>query len=172
MVKNVTLDLVTKKFKQINEYPLRGKGIKKKPQERYAKAVEKYPDLRSLPVKLAIKAYEFREILLYEYSTRYNTELANARSNPQLNGLRVKYAIPSDLPFLDFEKDCIVCHDKKEGISICPNCWRLIRKCLNLKGKSYREGWEGWGFEMNLDLSGLVSLLKIDEEGCKSLERQ
>jgi uncharacterized UBP type Zn finger protein len=80
--------------------------------------------------------------------------------------------IPEDLPALSFERECVVCHESKKGINLCPECWQLIRKCLDIKGDSRRDGWTGWGVDMNLDLSNVVKLLRTDKEGNELLEEK
>ena len=132
---------------------------------KYKKAVDSYPDLKKLKnTKLVLIAYDFRREQIKEYSTEHTTELANARCNIRLGGYQGGKFMPGDLPALQFEKECVVCHECKKSISICPDCWEKIRRCLNLKGKSDREGWEGWGYEMELDLSDLIQLLKSERE--------
>lgn len=137
----------------------------------FEKAVEAYPDLKKLPTKLAILAYRFREELVRVYAIQNMSAVADARCKPQLSNNFANFPdIPSDLPGIHFEKDCILCRQHRYVIPICPTCWQLIRKCLELKGKSHREGWDGWGYEMNLDLSPIVRLLKNDEGGRRLLK--
>ena len=139
---------------------------------KYKKALDTYPDLAEIEnTKLILLAYDFRQEQTKSYHTEHTTELANARCDIKIGGYEHKN-IPKDLPALSFEKECVVCHLSKKGINLCPECWQLIRKCLDIKGKSHREGWEGWGCEMNLDLSSVVKLLKTDEEGNKLLEER
>lgn len=137
----------------------------------FEKAVEAYPDLKKLPSKLAILAYRFREELIKEYAMKNMLVVADARCDSQLSSNFANFPnIPSDLPSINFERDCILCRQYRFVIPICPTCWQLIRKCLKLKGKSHREGWDGWGYEMNLDLSNIVKNLKGDEEGRRLLK--
>jgi len=136
----------------------------------YKEALSIYPDLKSLPTeKLKLIAFRFRQEQIKNYHTEHTSELADARCNVQLGGYKNEI-ITEDLPALSFEKECIVCHFNKKGISMCPECWQLLRKCLDLKGKGLREGWDAWGVEMNLDLSGLVQLLRSDKEGSELLD--
>lgn len=136
----------------------------------YVKALEIFPDLKGLPVKMAILAYRFRREQLEKYGSELMTELANARCNFKVVGFKPSLHISEDLPALKFDKECIICHEEKKTVSLCPECWQLIRKCLKLKGMSHRKGWTGWGYEMNLDLRNLIDLLKSDEEGRRLLE--
>lgn len=139
---------------------------------KYEKAIEKYPDLKELPIKLAAIAYDFREYLLREHRQGYTNALANGRSNITVGcgAWRQALSIASDLPAFDFDKECVVCFENKRGINICPECWERLRKCLELKAEQHRPGWEGWGKEMSLDLRPLVELLETDEEGRKLVE--
>jgi len=90
---------------------------------RYGKAIEKYPDLKDLLVKLATIAYDFREEQLKLYKTHLLSELANARCNVQIKmGFAPSLNISDDLPALSFDKECVVCGERKKGISICPFC--------------------------------------------------
>lgn len=139
---------------------------------RYAKALEKYPDLKDLPAKLATIAYSFREEQLASYRTNYTTELANARCDIQLGGFKLPHKIPDDLPALNFDKECIICQEFKKGITLCPSCWQLIRKCLELKHYESRKNWTTWGVEQHLDLSNLVKLLNSDKEVKEMLKRK
>ncbi len=153
------------------DYP-ETKGLSTNAIIKYKKALDTHQDLKGLKnIKLILLAYDFRQEQMRSYHTEHTTELANARCNVQLGGYEHKN-IPKDLPALFFEKECVVCHLDKKGINLCPECWQLIRKCLDIKGKSHREGWEGWGYEMNLDLSNLVKLLRSDGEGNKLLEEK
>ena len=148
--------------KEAGKLKYSGQMIKK-----YSRALERYPDLEKLPVKLLIRAFDFREELLREYNVAHLSELANARCNIQLTpyfGL-LELDLPEDLPAFKFKNECVVCRETKHSISICQECWQLIRKALEIKGENHREGWEGWGYEMNLDLSSAVRLLASDEDG-------
>ncbi|MFA6273626.1 MAG: hypothetical protein WC662_00515 [Candidatus Paceibacterota bacterium] len=139
---------------------------------KYKQALETYPDLKDLKnTKLILLAYDFRQEQIKSYDTCHTTEYANARCNIQF-GKYENENMPNDLPALSFEKECVVCWTNKKGINLCPECWQLIRKCLDIKGKSHREGWDGWGYEMCLDLSNLEKLLRTDEEGKKLLEEK
>ena len=139
---------------------------------KYKKALDTYPDLAEIEnTKLILLAYDFRQEQAKSYHTEHTTELANARCDMKIGGYEHK-SISKDLLALSFEKECIVCHLSKKGINLCPECWQLIRKCLDIKGKSHKEGWEGWGCEMNLDLSNVAELLKANEEGNKLLEER
>lgn len=151
----------------IKEYPfLRSLSIAQ--AIKYKNAVDTYPDLKELDnIKLILLAYDFRQEQIRSYQTNHTTELANARCNARLGGYKAHIPTPKGLPALSFEKECIVCHLDKEGINLCPECWQQIRRCLDLKGKSHREGWEGWGVEMDLDLSDLVKLLKTPKNELK-----
>ena len=144
---------------------------------KYKKALDTYPDLKSLKnTKLILLAFDFRREQLRSYQVEHTTELANGRCNVSLGGYHkgevIPKVMPKDLPALSFEKECVVCHLDKKNISICPECWRLIRKCLDIKGKSLRDGWEGWGVEMNLDLEPLIKLLKSDKKGRELLKQK
>lgn len=110
---------------------------------KYRDAVEKYPDLLTLKdTDLILAAYAFREAQLRYYNIDHTTEYANARCNISIGGYGNE-VIPSDLPGLNFEKECVVCHEWKKGINLCPECWQNIRKCLELKALPHRLGWEG-----------------------------
>lgn len=155
----------------IKQFP-DSKRLTKTKAIKYKEALDTYPDLKELNnTKLVLIAYDFRQEQASSYHTEHTTELANARCNVQL-GCYKQNNIPEDLPALSFEKDCVVCHLNKKGINLCPECWQLIRKCLDLRGRGHREGWEGWGVEMNLDLSNLVKLLRLDKEGSELLDQQ
>ena len=136
---------------------------------KYKEAIGAYPDLKEMgSAKLILLAYDFRQEQIRVYSGNHNTELADARCNMQLGGYRQEN-IPKDLPALFFEKECVVCWQNMKGISICPVCWQLLRKCLDLKGAEHsREGWAGWGKDWSLDISNLIRLLK--KEGGKTFE--
>jgi len=141
------------------DYP-ESSGLSTNATIKYKKAVDTYPDLKSLKnTKLILSAFDFRQEQLKSYQTDHTTELADGRCNICVGGYKSE-AIPKDLPALSFEKECVVCHESKKVISICPECWAKIRKCLELKGKCHREGWDGWGVEMNLDLKPLIKLLE------------
>lgn len=129
-------------------------------EERYQRAIEKYPDLKNLgSMRLSIFAYQYRKEQERLHTVAKTIELANGRCNLQVKGFDER-VYPIDLPNLYLLNECVVCRLNKKTIQICPDCWRNIRKCLDLKGKSHREGWEGWGVEMNLDLKPLVQMLK------------
>jgi len=138
-------------------------------REQYQKALIKYPDLKHLSVKLVVLAYKFREELIQEYAIEHTSELANARCNMKLGGYNNKHEIPEDLPSFSFDRECIVCWRVRKGLFICPECWQLFRLALEIKGEKMRQGWEGWGVEMNLDLSNVVRLLKENPESEKLL---
>ena len=127
---------------------------------KYKKAIETYPDLLNMPsAKLALLAFAYREEQKNHEWVNKNTALTNARCNAQLGRINNdKY--PNDLPNLNVSNECIVCWESTRTLQMCSNCWQNIRTCLDLKGKSHREGWEGWGLEMSLDLAPLVRLLK------------
>jgi hypothetical protein len=132
---------------------------------RWKTAINKYPDLEGLGnTKMVLAAYTFREEQLREYQGDHTTEYTNARCNIQLGGYSYP-EIPEDLPRLDFEKECVVCHEWKKGINLCPECWQNIRKCLELKTHPHREGWDGWGYEVWLDTRPLQQLLR-DGQAC------
>ena len=127
---------------------------------KYRDAIEKYPDLYPLGnADLILAAYDFREAQLRHYRVDHTTQYANARSDISLGGY-ANEPIPEDILTLNFEKECVVCAERKKGINLCPECWQRIRKCLDLKGQQVREGWVGWGYEMNLDLRPLIEMLE------------
>lgn len=144
---------------------------------KYAKALETYPDLKELPVKLATIAYDFRQEQLggdFGYGHQVTTELANARCDIQMGGINFSPSlqISENLPALRFDKECIICHEKKKTVSLCPECWQFIRKCLELKAAAHPRGknWTAWGYEWDLNLRNLKKLLKSDREGRRLLE--
>lgn len=144
---------------------------------KYNKALEKYPDLKDFPVKLVTIAYNFREEQLggdFGYGGQLMTKLANARCDIQMGGINFSPSlhISEDLPALKFDKECIICHEEKKTVSLCPECWQLIRKCLELKAAAHPRGknWTAWGYEWDLDLRNLIDLLKSEEEGRRLLE--
>ncbi len=139
---------------------------------KYAKALDKYPDLKDLAFLLVIKAYDFREEVLKGYQVDHTSALADARCDIQLGGGFRNVKLPKDLPAFEFENECAICWEYKKGISICPECWQLIRKALEIKGENHRKGWIGWGVEINLDLSPIVKLLKSDKEGQELLNQK
>lgn len=144
--------------------------LSKTAASKYKRALATYPDLSELGnSRLILLAYDFRQEQIRSYHTDHTTEYANARCNIGCGGYKSDYT-PKDLPALKFEEECVVCWEYKKGVSICPECWQLIRKAFEIKGKSHREGWEGWGYEMNLDLSGIVKLLRTYEEGKRLLD--
>jgi len=147
------------------------RAYSKRMREQYQKALIKYPDLKHLSVKLVVLAYKFREELLREYASEHTSELANARCNIKMGGCGYsqKLEIPEDLPGFSFDRECIVCFRKRKGLFICPDCWQLLRLALEIKGEKTRYGWEGWGVEMNLDLSNVVRLLRENPESEKLL---
>jgi len=137
--------------------------------------IEKYPDLKGLPEKLAVLAFRFREELLRERNVKYMSSMANARCldpevAPFIEDKMNSRELPSDLPGIHLINECIVCRHERETLTICADCWRIIRRCLKLKGEPLKEGWDGWGFEMNLDLSNIVRTLKSDKEGKELLK--
>ena len=36
---------------------------------------------------------------------------------------------------MDLKCDCFICREEKQVITICLDCWRLIRKALAIKGE-------------------------------------
>lgn len=138
----------------------------------YEKAIATFPDLKDLPSGLAVAAYRFRKEQIRGYGVRLVTSMANARCDPQLDkGIEALPLLPADLPFIEIQNECIVCRLERPTVQICPDCWRLIRKCLDLKGEKARAGWDGWGFEMNLDLGPLVKAIGESDEGKGLLSR-
>ena len=146
------------------DYP-EAKGLSTSAIIKYKKALDAYPDLAEMGnTKLILLAYDFRQEQARSYHTEHTTELANARSDIQLGGYK-HGEIPEDLPALSFEKECVVCHENRKVVSICPDCWQKIRKCLELKAaKHNRNGWVGWGYECSLDLQPLIKLLASSEQ--------
>lgn len=130
----------------------------------YGRALAKYPDLEGLPPKLVAIAYSFREEQLREHRSQLQVQLANARSDVGVGncGFESYPPIPSDIPALKFERECVVCRQEKKGIFICPRCWQLIRRSLELKAMPHhKKGWTGWGYEWPLDLTNLKALSKV-----------
>jgi len=138
------------------------------------KAIKKYPDLKDLGNdKMIVYAYRFREEQLRNLLSWKTTEVANGRCLEP--GVRIGEWLhyrdilsddPEWLKRISFNvfDECIVCREAKKTIPICSGCWEKIRKCLELKGKSHREGWDGWGYEMGLDLEPLKQLLREHDQ--------
>lgn len=125
---------------------------------KYKKAIEKYPDLMPFRANLTLLAYDFREEQLRDYGFEKMGEIANGRSD--ITSIEFKEVnMPTDLPGIGFHTECVVCAETKNTIQICPVCWGNIRKCLDLKAKHSRDGWDGWGYDMALDLEPLKKLL-------------
>jgi len=139
-------------------------------KETAKKAIEKYPDLKDIGnEKMIVFAYRFREEQLRNFTQGTMTDVADGRClEPGHSSLGPPHYrdIDKSKPrwlrriALNVFDECVVCRLEKKSIPICPNCWDKIRKCLELKGESHREGFVGWGYEMNLDLSPLIKLLK------------
>jgi len=140
-----------------------------------ARAWDKYPDLKVLSDNLAIRAYGLREEFLREEQSNNTSGLAGARSDISMGLGNLRYSnldIPEDLKLPDFKKECVVCFRKEKGINICADCWELLRKALEIKTYHSREGWDVWGYEVDLDLKNIVQLLKSDPEGKEILKRK
>lgn len=105
---------------------------------KYAKAVERYPDLKELPFMLVLKAYDFREEVLRTYQTEYITKMTDARCDVRL-GKFSNFNIPKDLPALKFKDECIICREQKRGLYICPECWQSLRENFDITSEDIRE---------------------------------
>ena len=97
---------------------------------KYAKALDKYPDLKEIDgvgeVDIVIKAYELRELLIHRHQFEHSIEMADGRSSISLGGFK-EHKVPDDLPGFDFKKECVKCGKMENTISICPECWERIR---------------------------------------------
>jgi len=141
------------------EHPFRTWGLPPTHVLKYEKAIIEFPDLEALPnAKMILAAYDFRKAQIDHYRCNHTTELADARCDIQIGGFK-DTVIPADLPALAFEKECIVCHEFKKEVSLCPECWQKIRRCLELKANKGREGWTHWGYEWFLDTRPLIELI-------------
>ena len=156
----------------IVDYP-EAKGLSINAAIKYKQVIDTYPDLKELgTVKLRMLAYDFRQEQMRDHLSKHASELADGRCNPQLGPFFTHIPVPGDLPAFSLERECVICFDRKKAISICPDCWRLVRKALDIKGVKGRPGWEHWGLECSLDKSNVVKILKSDKEGEELLRQQ
>ncbi len=158
---------------------------------KFCEAVEKYPDLKSLPVKLATIAYDFREEMLREYVVELNFEIANAHSRIRPGGFKPPLSITEDLPAFSFDKECVSCRAKKKCISICPSCWQKTLSVLlqakqagiapiasdpmgdnsnNVMGWTIRQGKDGY-YRLYKNVEGETACIylgkKLDKESAR-----
>lgn len=164
--KEEQLEQIRKDMQNCDE--LKESDIKWKYSERerikYMKAITTYPDLKGLPVKQVLLAYEFRNEQLREHLTEHTTALAGARCYDVMpTGFKPNISYPKDLPVFDFKEECILCRTKEKAISLCPDCWVIIAKALELTAQE-KKGWHRWGYEMGIDMEPIRLLLERNKK--------